>query len=121
MDRPTTSAPDRAAAMRTARRAALDLLLPAAAGERGESAPAPTIGRVVLGLPVLRQPQDGGQAGSQPQARPAADADSGNRSPLSETPFEPSSGRPQDLPVLAARRLDRTAQSSLEHRYYVSS
>src|ERR1700704_3718040 len=121
MDRPTRSAPDRSAAMRTVRRAALDLLLPAAAGECGESAPAPATGRVVPGLPVLRQPQDGGYAGGQPQAHPAADADSGNRSSLSETELEPSGGWPRDLSVPATRSLDRAAQPSLEYRYYIHS
>src|ERR1700736_5894802 len=101
MDRSTTSTPDRSAAVRAARRAAFDLLLSAAAGECGESAPAPATRRVVPGLPVLRQPPDGGSAGSQPQAHPATHADSGNRSPLSETQVEPSRERPRGLPVLA--------------------
>src|SRR6266511_3114707 len=117
MDRSTTSAVDRSAAVRSARFAALDVLLPAPAGERGESAPAPEIGRTVPGVSVLRQPQDGGDAGSQPQAHPAADADFGNRSPLSETEPESTGTRARGLPVPVAWRLDRTAQSSLEHRY----
>src|SRR6185437_5406321 len=121
MDRSTTSAPECSAAVRTARRAALDLLPPAAAGERGELAAAPETRRVVPGLPVFRQPPHGGHAKSQPQAHPAADAYSGYRSALSETELEPSGSRPRDLPVPAARRLHRTAQPGLEYRYYVHS
>src|SRR6266508_2537385 len=121
MDRLATSAPDGAAAMRPARRAALDLLLPAAAGGRRESTSAPQARRAVHGLPVLRQPSHGRYAGGRPQAHAAADADSGNRSPLSETEPEPSDARPRGLPVPAARGLDRTAQPGLEHRYYVPS
>src|SRR5882757_8502524 len=121
MDRSKTPAPDCSAAVRTARPAALDLLLPPAAGECRESTPAPATRRTVPGLSVLRQPPDGSHAGSQPQAHSAADADSRNRSSLSETVFEPSGGGPRDLPVLAARRLDRTAQPGLEHRYYIHS
>src|SRR4051794_13439163 len=121
MDRPTTSQPDGAAAMRSARRAALDLLLPAAAGERYESTPAASARRALYGLSLLWQPSHGRHAGGRPQTHAAADADFGHRSPLSETAPEPSGTRPPDLPVLAAWRLDRTAQPSLEHRYYVPS
>ena len=121
MDRPATSPPDRAAAVRTARRAALDLLLPAAAGERGEPAPAPAAGRTVPGLPVLRQPPHGRHAEDQPQAHPAAHADSRHRSPLPQTELEPTGAGARDLPVPAVRRLDRTAQPGLEHRYHVHS
>src|ERR1051326_7925691 len=121
MDRPTTSPPDGAAAMRPARRAALELLLPAAAGERREFAPAASARRALHGVSVLRQPSHGRYAGGWPQAHAAADANSGSRSPLSETEPEPSGARPPDLPVPAARRLDRTAQPGLEHRYYVPS
>src|SRR5215472_3538739 len=119
MDRSTTSSPERSAAVRTARRAALDLLSPAAAGERGEPASAPAARRVVPGLSVLRQPSHGRHPGGQPQAHPAADAHSGHRSSLSETELEPPGSRPRDLPVSAPRRLDRTAEPSLEHRYYI--
>src|SRR5579872_2963210 len=121
MDRSATSAPDRAAAVRTARCAALDLLPPAAAGERGEPAPAAAAGRVVPGLPILRQPPHGLHAEGQPQAHPAADAYSGYRSSLSETELEPSGSRSRDLPLPAARCLDRAAQPRLEHRYYLYS
>src|ERR1700728_1107311 len=116
MDRHTPSSPERSAAVPTTRVAALDLLPPAAAREHGEPATAPEARRVVHGLPVLRQPPHGGHAGSQPQAHSAADAYSGYRSSLSETELEPSGGRSRDLPVPAAWRQDRTAQSSLEHR-----
>src|ERR1700680_3946438 len=121
MDRSATSAPDRPPAVRTARGGALDLLLPAAAGERRKPEPAPAARRVVLGLPVLRQPPDGRHAGNEPQTQPAADAHSRHPSPLSQTELEPSGARPRDLSVPAARRFDRAAQPSLEHRYYLHS
>src|SRR5512135_1450292 len=121
MDRPATSAPHRAAAMRTAGGAALDLLLPATAGERGEPAPAPKTGRTVPPTAVFRQPSDGGHVGSQPQTHPATDAHSGHRSPLPEAELEPTGAGSRDLSVPAAGRLDRAAQPSLEHRYYLCS
>src|SRR5215475_6314216 len=121
MDRSATSAAECSAAVRTARRASLDLLSPPAAGERREPASAPTARRAVLGLPVFRQPSDGRHAGGQPQAHPTADAHSGHRSALSETKPEPPGSGSRDLPVPAARCLHRTAQPSLEHRYYVPS
>src|SRR6266566_9066219 len=121
MDRSTTSAPECSAAMRAARCASLDLLSPAAAGERGEPASAPAARRAVPGLPVLRQPSHGRHAGGQPQTHPAVDAHSGYRSALPETELEPPRSRSRDLPVPAARRLHRTAQPSLEHRYYLHS
>src|SRR5579863_1774801 len=121
MDRSTTSAPECSAAVRTARRASLDLLSPAAAGERREPAVASATRPAVLGLPVFRQPSHGCHAEGQPQTHPAADAHSGHRSALSETEPEPPGSRSPDLPVPAPRGLDRTAQPSLEHRYYVPS
>src|ERR1035441_1445000 len=72
MDRTATSAPDCPTAVRTARSAALYLLLPAAAGERREPAAAPAAGRTVPGMPVLRQPPHGHHAGGQPQTHPEA-------------------------------------------------
>ena len=71
--------------------------------------------------PPLKEPSHGCHTEGQSQANPAAHADSGNRSSLSETELEPPGTRPRDLSILAARRLDRTAQPSLEHRYYVCS
>src|ERR1035438_4741425 len=121
MDRPTTSASDRAAAVRTARRAALDLLLPTAAGDRGEPAAAPAAGRTVFGMPVLRQPPHGRHAGGQPQTDAAADAHRRHRGPLPQTELEPSGAGPRDLSIPATRRLDRPAQPRLEHRYYLHS
>src|SRR5436190_1612362 len=121
MDRSTTSAPEYSAAVRTARRASFDLLSPPAAGDRGEPASAPAARRAVLELPVFRQPSHGRHAGGQPQTHPAADAHSGHRSALPETEPEPPGSRSRDLPVPAARRLHRTAQPGLEHRYYVHS
>src|SRR5690349_3052556 len=119
MDRSTTSASECSAAVQTTRRASLDLLSPAAAGERGESASAPAPRRAVPGLPVFRQPSHGRHAGGQPQTHSAADADSGHRSALPETELEPPGSRSRDLPVPASRHLHRTAQPSLEHRYYI--
>src|SRR5215470_15689111 len=121
MDRSATSRSERAAAMRTAGVAALDVLLPAAAGERGEPASATQTRRAVHGVPVLRQPSHGHYAGSQSQTDPAAHADSRNRSPLSETELESAGAGPRGLSVPAAWGLHRTAQPSLEHRYYVYS
>src|SRR5690349_7516181 len=121
MDRSATSRSERTTAMRTAGVAALDLLLPAAAGERGEPASAAQTRPVVHGVPVLRQPSHGRHPGGQPQANPAAHADFRNRSSLSETEPEPPSAGPRDSSVPAARCLDRAAQPSLEHRYYVYS
>src|SRR5215475_9557662 len=119
MDRPTTSVPNGGAAMRTAGGTALDLLLPAAAGERGEPAPAPKTGRTLSPASVLGQPSDGCHAESQSQTHPATDAHPGYRSPLPEAELEPTGAGSRDLSVPAARRLDRAAQSSLEHRYYL--
>src|SRR6266446_1599085 len=121
MDRCTASVPEHSTAVRTAGSAALDLLLPAAAGERREPASAPRTRRAVLEMPVLRKPQDGRRAGGEPQTRPAVDAHSGHRSAVSQTQLEsPGAGSP-DLPVPAARRRDREAQPRLEHRYYLPS
>src|SRR5439155_22818928 len=63
----------------------------------------------------------GCHAGGKPQTHPAADAHSGHRSALPETQPEPPGSRSPDLPLPATRRLHRTAQPSLEHRYYVYS
>src|SRR6266852_1488382 len=121
MDRSTTSAAHCATAVRTAGPAALDLLLSAAAGGRGEPAPAPPARRAVPEMPVLREPQDGRRTGDQSQTRPTADAHSGHRSPLPQTELEPSGARSPDLPVPAARHRHRTPKPRLEHRYYVHS
>src|ERR1700682_984855 len=121
MDRSTTSAAHCATAVRTAGSAALDLLLPAAAGDRGEPAPDAPARRAVPEMPVLREPQDGRRTGDQSQTRPTADAHSGHRSPLPQTELEPSGARSPDLPVPAARPRHRTPKPRLEHRYYVHS
>src|SRR6185436_15531443 len=78
-------------------------------------------GRVVHAVPLLWQSQDGGDIEGEPQTHPAPDAHSGHRSALSETESQPPRARAGDLPVSVARRLDRAAQPSLEHRYYVYS
>src|SRR5579885_2656654 len=121
MDRSRSSAPQHSAAVRTAGRAALDLLLPAAAGERGEPAAAPPARPVVHEASVFRQPQDGRGTEGEPQAHPATDAHSGHRSPLSQTQLEPPGAGSPDLPVPAARRRNPAAQPRLEHRYYLPS
>src|ERR1700680_5046673 len=121
MDRSTTSAAHSATAVRTAGSAALDLLLPAAAGDRGEPAPDAPARRAVPEMPVLREPQDGRRTGDQSQTRPTADAHSGHRSPLPQTELETSGARSPDLPVPATRHPHRTPEQRLAHRYYVHS
>src|ERR1035438_4175347 len=121
MDRPATCALDHPTAVRTAESAALDLLLPAAAGERREPAPDAAARRAVSGMSLLRQPPHGGHAGGEPQTRPAAHGDYGNRSSLSETELELPGAGSRDLPIPAARPVDRAAQPGLEHRYYIYS
>src|SRR5450432_2161908 len=121
MDRSRIFAAQHSAAVRTAGSAALHLLLSAAAGDRGEPAPDAPVRRVVPEMPVLREPQDGLRAAHQSQTRATADADSGHRSPLSQTELEPPGTGSQDLPVSAARRGNPPAQPRLEHRYYLHS
>src|SRR6266700_1528360 len=121
MDRSATSAAHRATAVRTAGSAALDLLLSAAAGERGEPAADAPARRAVPEMPVLRQPEDGRRTGHQSQTRPTADAHSGYRSPLLQTQLEPPGTGSRGVPVPAARRHHRKTKSRLEHRYYVHS
>ena len=121
MDRSATCAPDHPTAVRTAGTAALDLLLPAATGERREPAAAATTRRAVYEMSLLRQPPHGRHVGGEPQTRAATNGYSGNRSPLSETELEPPGAGARGLPVPAARPGDRAAQSGLEHRYYVYS
>src|SRR5215469_2255190 len=121
MDRSKASAPDHSAAMRTAGSAALQLVLSAAAGERGEPASAPSARPAVYEAAVFRQPEDGGRTGSESQAHPAADAHSGHRSPLSETAPQSSGAGSSDLPVPVAWRGNPPAQPRLEHRHYLHS
>src|ERR1700676_976363 len=121
MDRSYPSAADRPTAVRTAGSAALDLLLSAAAGERGEPAPDAPARPVVHEAPVFRQPENGRRTGDQSQPRATADADSGHRSALSQTQLEPSGTGSPDLPVPAARCRHRKTKSRLEHRYYIHS
>src|SRR5579863_4474335 len=121
MDRSATSAPQYSTAVRTAGSAALDLLLSAAAGERGEPAPDAPARRAVHEAPVLRQPQDGCRVGDQSQTRATVDAHSGHRSSLPQTQLEPTGAGSRSVPVPAAWRRHRKAQSRLEHRYYLHS
>src|ERR1051325_4935400 len=120
MDRSKTSS-DGAAAMSVARRAALQLLLPAAAGECGELASAAEARRAVPGLPLFRQSSHGGHVGGRPHTYAAADEHHGNRSALSETELESPGTGPRNLPIPAARFNNRAAQPRLEYRYYVCS
>src|ERR1700674_1841978 len=121
MDRSPSSVPQHSTAVRTAGSAALDLLLPAAAGERAELAGVAGARRVVPEVAVFRQPQNGHRVRRGPSSRPAADAHFGNRSSLFQAAPEPPGSRPSDLPVSVARRSDRAAQPRLEHRYYLHS
>src|SRR5271166_2359480 len=121
MDRSQSSASQHSTAVRTVGSAALELLLPAAAGERREPATAPQARPAVHEVPVLRQPKNGFRAEGESQTHPAADAPSGDRSPLSQTELEPPAIRSPDLPVPAARRGDPPAQPRLEYRYYLHS
>src|SRR5712692_10335547 len=114
MDRSHASAPQHSTAVRTAGSAALDLLLPAAAGERGELAFTPQARPTVSEVPVLRQPKNGVRTGGEPQTHSTADAHSGDRSPLSQTELEPPGTGSRSLPVPAARRRDRKTQPRLE-------
>src|ERR1700678_2525848 len=102
MDRSCPSAPEHPTAVRTAGRASLDLLLPAAAGERGELAAVARARRVVPEVAVLWQPQDGRQIRRGPPSRSAPDAHPGNRSSLPKTEPESSGAGSPDLPVPAA-------------------
>src|SRR5579864_2133195 len=121
MDRSRPSPPQHSTAVRTAGSAALDLLLPATAGERGELAAVARARRPLPEVAVLRQPQDGRRVRRGPPSRPAADAHFGNRSSLSPAAPESAGSRPSDLPVSVARRSDRASQPRLEHRYYLYS
>src|SRR5258708_2749182 len=121
MDRTRSSAPQHSTAVRTAGSAACELLLSAAAGERGEPAPAPQARPVVPEVSFFRQPQNGHRTGGESQARPAPDAHTGHRSPLSQTQLKPTGAGSPDLPIPAARRRDPSAQPRLEHRYYLPS
>src|ERR1700736_3070550 len=121
MDRSRSSAPQHSTAVRTAGRAAFDLLLSAAAGKRGEPAPDAPARPVVHEAPVFRQPENGRRTGDQSQTRATADADSWHRSALSQTQLEPSGTGSRNLSVPAARRRHRKTKSRLEHRYYVYS
>src|ERR1700689_3829313 len=121
MDRSRSSAAQHSTAVRTARCAAFDLLLPAAAGKRGEPAPDAPARSVVHEAPVFRQPENGRRTGDQSQTRATADADSGHRSALSQTQLEPSGTGSRNLSIPAARGRHRKTKSRLEHRYYLYS
>src|SRR3954464_4383091 len=118
MDRSTASVIKHPAAMRVARAAGLDLLLPAASGERGQSAAAPENRRVVSGASLLRQPAHGGGAARQSQTDAAPDAPAWDRSPVSEAASQPAGSRPPSLSLPAAGCSYRAAEPRLEHRYY---
>src|SRR5450631_3668288 len=121
MDRSLSSEPNHPTAVRTAGSAAFELLLSAEAGERENTTPAPQAGPTLPEAPVLRQPQNGRRTESKSQAHPTPDAYPGHRSPLSKTEFEPPRCESPSLSLSAARHRYRTAQPSLEHRYYLHS
>src|SRR5580692_11802760 len=100
MDRSRPSATHRATAVRTAGSRAFELLLRAAAGERGELAAVARARRVVSEVAVLRQPQDGRRVRRRPPSRPAADAYFGNRGALPQAASESPGSRPQIYPYL---------------------
>src|SRR5579859_1692275 len=100
MDRSRSSPAHPSTAVRTAGSAALDLLLPAAAGERGEPAADAPARRAVPEAPVLRQPEDGRRTGHQSQTHPTSDAYSGHRSPLLQTQLEPPGTGSRGVPVV---------------------
>src|ERR1700687_3433926 len=114
MDRSRPSAPQHSTAVRTAGSAALDLLLPADAGQCGELAAVARARRTVPEVAVLRQPQDGRRVRRGPPSRPTADANFGDRSALSQAAPESPGARPPSLPLPVARRPDRAAEPSLE-------
>src|SRR5580658_1029064 len=121
MDRSHLPTPQHPTAVRTAGPTALNLLLPASAGERGKLAAVAHPRRVVSEGTLLWQPEDGRPVRRGPPSRPAADAHPGHRSPLSETELEPAGAGSPGIPIPAARRGDREAQPRLEHRYYLPS
>src|SRR5260370_39595119 len=103
--------------MRTAGSAALDLLLPATAGKRGEPASASPARPAVFEVPVFRKPQDGRRVGCEPQAHSTSDEHSGYRSPLSQTELELAGAEVRGVYVTTARRREPTPLSSLVVRY----
>jgi putative transposase len=103
MDRTRPPAVERGPAMRTARAAAIDAVLPPLGRERRESRADAADRRAVLGDAVLRQPEAGPRAGRQSQARAAVDATHGNRGDLPEEAHDLVGGRAQDLPVFTAK------------------
>ena len=120
MDRSRPSSPQHSTAVPTAGSAALDLLLPAAAGKRGEPLRLMRkLDQLYMKLPFFGKSQDGRWGG--PSSCPAAHADIGNRSALPQTVSESPGSGPPDLSVPAARHRDQTAQPCLEHRYYLHS
>src|SRR5258708_25289059 len=106
MDRSRPSAPQHSTAVRTAGSAALNLLPPAEAGDRGELAAVARARRTVSEVAVLRQPQDGRRVRRGPPSRAAADGYFGNRSALSQAAPESPGARPPHLPVPVTLRGD---------------
>src|SRR4051794_16584410 len=111
MDRSRPPAPDHFPAVRSAELAAFYVLLRAAAGERGESAPAPAARRTVYAAALLWQPSHGGGTEGEPQTHAAADADSGNRS--HPRPPPPPSPRPSETRRLLTDQNPTGARSHL--------
>ncbi len=119
MDRSATPALDHPTSVRSAGSAPRDLLPPAAAAERGESASDAAARRAISGVPLLRQSSHGGHVGGEPQTHPATLMGIMGIEALYPKPnFEPPGAGSRDLPVPAARNVDRAAQPRLEYRYY---
>src|SRR5882672_1889794 len=110
MARTGSPAVDRGPAVPAAGAAALDLVLPADRRERGESRAHATDRRAVFGDALLRQPEAGGGAESQSQARAAADAQDGPGGDLPAAANDLAGGGTQDLPVFTAESGDSEAR-----------
>src|SRR5437764_2720568 len=125
MDRTGTSATEHRATVWSAGPGPVQLLLPAAAGERRESAADAAHRRTLFGVPVLRQPPFRGGAfcgmgaALQSQAPAAAHAVDGDRSHVPQAQFKPSGAGSRDLSLSAARGGHQPAQSGMEQRYYL--
>src|SRR5262249_40027700 len=112
------------AAMRADGIKALDLVLPATAGDGGESAFDAAVGRAIHANAILGEPAHGDCAWrakleGKSQARAAAHAEDGHSSDLSKATLIRPCARASDLSISAARPADHAAEPSLGYRYYV--
>src|SRR5262245_36604520 len=105
--------------MRPGRIAPVNLLLSHAGGECRKYHVNAITGETIHGHAVLRRTSDD-RLVTQPrlpresQTRGAVDADDGDRGDLSQTTLESDPADASGVPILAARGLDYTGQSSLE-------